>query len=136
MTCTKSTHNTQCQSTQDLIAKLDSPVNAPYVRQLIENAVASLRAEFFGGALTPELAQLQVRVQRATHCELLAVFFLLLNVDQAAKQAVYDLDVPATHPKITRFILDLRRQLVSTFFCTSQTAAEFAQECSDTYCIA
>ena len=132
MTCTKNT----CQSTQDLISKLDSPINAPYVRQLIDNAVASLRAEFFGGALTPELAQLQARVQRATHCELLAVFFLLLNIDQAAKQAVYDLDVPATHPKITRFILDLRRQLVSTFFCTAQTAAEFAQECSDTYCIA
>ena len=132
MTCTKNT----CQSTQDLIAKLDSPINAPYVRQLIDNAVASLRAEFFGGALTPELAQLQARVQRATHCELLAVFFLLLNIDQAAKQAVYDLDVPATHPKITRFLLDLRRQLVSTFFCTAQTAAEFAQECSDTYCIA
>ena len=135
MTCAqKSTH--VCQSTQDLISKLESPVNGPYVRQLIANAISSLQLEFFGGAPTPELAQLQRRVQRATHCELLAVFFLLLNVDQGAKQAVYDLDVPGTHPKITRFILDLRRQLVSTFFCTSQTVAEFAQECSDTYCIA
>jgi len=91
--------------------------------------------------VTPEFSPFQflqevLYQERQVRCELLAVFFLLLNIDQAAKQAVYDLDVPATHPKITRFILDLRRQLVSTFFCTAQTAAEFAQECSDTYCIA
>lgn len=124
------------QHTQDVISKIESPLNSDYVRALIDRAVDSLRAEFFGGALTPELAQLRARARRATHAELLALFFLLLNVDQGLKQAVYDLDVPQNHAKITRFVRDLRRQLVTTFFCSAQTVAEFVQECSETYCIA
>ena len=133
MTCTDTATR---QQTQDLLSKIESPLNGEYVRALVRGALDSLRLEFFGGALTPELAQLRERVERAPHAELLAVFFLLLNVDQGLKQAVYDLDVPDNHAKITRFILDLRRQLVTTFFCSTQTAAEFVQECSETYCIA
>jgi hypothetical protein len=133
MTCTQ--NNVECQSTKDLISKLESPLNSDYVRALIHKASKSLQLEFFDDSLTPELAQLHSRVQSATHSELLAVFFLLLNVDQGLKQIVYDLDVPDNHAKITRFIMDLRQQLVTTFFCSSQTLTEFVQECSDTYCI-
>ena len=132
MTCTQQNAR---QQTQDLISKIESPLNSEYVRALVDGAIESLRAEFFGGALTPELEQLRARVRSATHAELLAVFFLLLNVDQGLKQAVYDIDVQQNHAKITRFILDLRRQLVTTFFCSAQTVAEFVQECSETYCI-
>ena len=134
MTCAESKEKSQ--QTQDLISKIESPLNSEYVHALISGALDSLQREFFGGAPTPELAQLRERVRRAPHADLLAVFFLLLNVDQGLKQAVYDLDVPDNHAKITRFILDLRRQLVTTFFCSAQTVAEFVQECSETYCIA
>lgn len=134
MTCTQNSGDT-CQNTKDLISKLESPLNSDYIKILIHKSSQSLQREFFDDSLTPELAQLHSRIERATHCELLAVFFLLLNVDQGLKQAVYDLDVPDNHAKITRFIMDLRQQLVTTFFCSSQTVTEFVQECSDTYCI-
>jgi len=134
MTCTQNSGDT-CQNTKDLISKLESPLNSDYIKILIHKSSQSLQREFFDDSLTPELAQLHSRIERATHCELLAVFFLLLNVDQGLKQAVYELDVPDNHAKITRFIMDLRQQLVTTFFCSSQTVTEFVQECSDTYCI-
>jgi len=111
-------------------------VNEEYLRTLIEKGIDSLRVELLDGVVTAEIQGLQRSLQNATQCELLGIFFLLLNIDQGLKQTVFDLDVPTNNLKITRFMQDLRQDLVTKFFCSSQSMSEFVQECYDIYSIA
>lgn len=137
MTCAeRKTHAEECQGTHDFIGKIQSNVNSEYLRGLINTGIESLRAELLDGVVTPEIAQLQRYVQHATHCELLGIFFLLLNIEQGLKQTVFELDAPTNNLKITRFMQDLRQELVTKFFCSAQSMSDFVEECYDTYSIA
>ena len=42
----------------------------------------------------------------------------------------------SNHRKLTRFFLDLRQELVTLFFCTSQPVLHFAVKCKQGYLIA
>lgn len=135
MTCRRKEQH-ECQSTYDFIGKIQDKVNEAYLRALINTGIDSLRVELLDGVVTPEIQGLQRCLQHATQCELLGIFFLLLNIDQGLKQTVFDLDVPTNNLKITRFMQDLRQDIVTKFFCSSQSMSEFVQECYDIYSIA
>jgi hypothetical protein len=40
------------------------------------------------------------------------------------------------HGKLTRFFLDLRQELVTCFFCSSQPVRSYADKCREGYLIA
>jgi len=135
MTCRKREQE-ECQGTHDFIGKIQSKVNEEYLRALIEGGLDSLRVELLDGVVTAEIRGLQQCLQTATQCELLGIFFLILNIDQGLKQTVFDQDVPTNNLKITRFMQDLQQDIVTKFFCSSQSMSEFVQECYDIYSIA
>ena len=135
MTCRQKEQD-KCQGIHDFIGKIQSKVNEEYLRILINAGIDSLRVELLDGVVTAEIEGLRRHVQHATQCELLGIFFLLLNIDQGLKQTVFDLDVSTNNLKITRFMQDLRQDLVTKFFCSSQSMSEFVQECYDIYSIA
>ena len=112
--------------------------NRAWLAGIVCESLASLEGEFFTGGTnagcTP-VARLQALVREATHGELLALFYLLLNIDHTLKTRILLMD-SRNDKRIARFLLDLRQELVLGFFCSEQSVAEFVQACNDGYCIA
>jgi hypothetical protein len=102
----------------------------------IRESLDTLKNEFFGDAQCEciELVRSYVSSDETVHAHKVAVFFLLLNIDEKMKQKMMRLD--QNHAKLARFFLDLRKELVTVFFCTSQPVHQFVQQCRETYLIA
>jgi hypothetical protein len=131
MTCTA--HASQRHET-DIIEKITGPANAPYMLECIGTSLDFLQREYFGATQCEALEALRRHAPGAPHAEQVALFFLLLNIDRELKQRLMGLD--SNHRKLTRFYLDLRRELVTSFFCSSQPVLHFALKCKQGYLIA
>ena len=75
-----------------------------------------------------KLYMLQTRHGKRT-----ALAFVKIAHDMV-KQKLMSLD--SNHGKLTRFFLDLRQELVTSFFCSSQPVLLFALKCKQGYLIA
>ncbi len=131
MTCTA--HKSQGRST-DMIEKIIAPVNAEYMQACIYGSLDFLQAEFFAGARSDAIEVLRGYVGTAAHAHKVGIFFLLLNIDRQLKEKLMDLD--QNHAKLARFFSDLRLELVTVFFCSSQGVSGFVVQCTDGYRIA
>ena len=133
MTCTA--QNSQHYNT-DIIAKIIATCNQRYMEMCICESLDTLKSEFFADAPCEglELLRRYVSSDATVHTHKVAVFFLLLNIDEKMKQKMMQMD--QNHAKLARFFLDLRKELVTVFFCTSQPANQFVQQCRETYLIA
>ena len=131
MTCT--TQPSQRHET-DIIEKITAPANAAYMLECICGSLDFLQREFFGAAQCDALDVLRRHAPLAPHAQQVALFFLLLNIDRALKAKLMCQD--SNHRKFTRFFLDLRQELVTSFFCSSQPVLLFALKCKQGYLIA
>ena len=118
----------------NVLEKATHFLNQAWLAAEVRCSIDELEAEFFA-ADNAQIAKLRGLVRDATHGELLAVFYLLLNIDSRMKTRMLGLDAGNTK-RIARFVLDLRQELVVGFFCSPQSVAEFVQACGDGYCIA
>lgn len=79
------------------------------------------------------MQMLNDNLRTATHTAIVAVFFALLNVDANLKQRIYDMD-KGNACKIERFLLDLKFNLILTYFSDeTQSTATFVEQCFDAY---
>jgi hypothetical protein len=131
MTCT--TQASQRHET-DIIEKITGAANAPYMLACIDGSLQFLQREYFGATQCEALEVLRRHAPRAPHVQQVAIFFLLLNIDRELKQRLMGLD--NNHGKLTRFYLDLRHELVTCFFCSSQSVRTFADKSREGYLIA
>ena len=131
MTCT--THASQRHET-DIIEKIIGAANAPFMLACIDESLDFLQREFFAGTQCGALDVLRRHAPGAPHVQQVAIFFLLLNIDRELKQKLMALD--KNHRKLTRFYLDLRQELVTSFFCSSQPVHTFTGKCREGYLIA
>ena len=129
MTCTSTM---QSQNTD--IEKIISPINDAYLHMCIYESLAFLQKEFFGETPCPAIEVLRAYVSRAVHADKVGIFFLLLNIDQHLKEKLMQLH--QNHAKLARFFMDLRQELVTMFFCSSQPVLDFVLQCQQTYLIA
>ena len=135
MTCNE---NMSSEQVVNVLEKAAHVLNRGWLQEMVEGSLAALDAEFFAGAgkaPSAQVAKVRALVAGATHTELLAVFYLLLNIDAGLKTRVLALDV-GNRARIGRFLLDLRQELVLEFFCSGQSVAAFVQACGEGYCIA
>jgi hypothetical protein len=88
----------------------------------------------YTGTTCDALDVLRRHAPAAPHAQQVALFFLLLNIDRELKQRLMRLD--SNHGKLTRFYLDLRQELVTSFFCSRQDVVGFADKCRQGYLIA
>ena len=116
----------------NVLEKATHVLNREWLAGVVEDSIAGLEAEFFASGGNAQVAKLRGMVRDATHAELLAIFYLLLNIDVRLKTRVLEMD-GGNSKKIGRFVLDLRQELVVGFFCSPQTTAEFVQACGDGY---
>jgi hypothetical protein len=127
MTCTST-----IQSQNIDIEKIVSPINDAYLETCIYESLVFLEKEFFGETKCQAIQVLRDYVSRAVHAHKVGIFFLLLNIDRNLKEKLMHLD----HAKMARFFMDLRQELVTTFFCSSQPVLDFVLQCQQTYRIA
>jgi hypothetical protein len=119
----------------DILEKVTHPINGEFLDAFIRDTVASLKTEFFAATGCPKLDAVQEAARRGTHTERLAIFYLLLNIDAPLKTRILCMD-EGNKAKIGRFLQDLRNELVTTYFCSSQSVPEFAKACKEAYWIA
>ena len=133
MTCT--VQSMQSQNT-DIIDKIISPINERFLEACIEESLASLQSEFFPDAPCESLEKLRSYARRGetAHAHKVGIFFLLLNIDRKLKQRLMHAD--QNHAKLARFFMDLRQELVTVFFCSSQDVPGFVVKCKQGYLIA
>jgi hypothetical protein len=131
MTCTAQASQ---RHETDIIEKITAPLNAPYMLACIFESLDFLQREFFGATQCEALEVLRGHAPRAPHAQQVALFFLLLNIDRELKKKLMCQD--SNHRKLTRFFLDLRQELVTSFFCSSQPVLHFAHKCKQGYLIA
>jgi hypothetical protein len=131
MTCTAQASQ---RHETDIIEKITGAANAPYMLQCIDGSLDFLQREYFAGTQCEALEALRRHAPRAPHAQQVALFFLLLNIDRELKHKLMCLD--QNHSKLTRFYLDLRHELVTGFFCSSQDVRTFTGKCREVYMIA
>ena len=146
MTCTETATSVCVQDTEhaqgegdypiaDILDKVTHPINGEFLDVFIRDTIASLRTDFFAATGCPKLDTVQEVARRGTHTERLAIFYLLLNIDARLKTRILCMD-EGNRVKIGRFLQDLRNELVTTYFCSSQSVPEFAKACKEAYWIA
>jgi len=131
MTCTAQIM--QSQNT-DIIERIIAPINEKYLDACIEESLAFLKDEFFRNEACEALEKVRSYARGAVHAHKVGIFFLVLNIDRTLKQKMMDAD--KNHAKLARFFLDLRQELVTGFFCSSQPVPEFVDKCKQGYLIA
>jgi hypothetical protein len=119
----------------NVLEKATHVLNREWVAGVVEDSIAGLEAEFFAGGGNAQVGKLRGLLKDATHAEMVAVFFLLLNIDERMKRRMLEMD-SGNAKRIGRFVLDLRQELVVEFFCSPQTTVEFVRACEDGYRIA
>ena len=121
---------------QNIISRLFCVINRNLVTQLITDSIDNLTQMYFGGRHTSETNSIHTQLPGFSHSQLLSVFLLLLNIDQALKETVMVMDVTQNHRKITRFYMDLKLDAVVKFFSTeSMSVSDFVHYCEELYII-
>lgn len=121
----------------NMIQLLFSSYQQPFLTKLVTESIASISRIFFDGRYTTDLTTLHHHVAKASHLELLAIFFLLLNVDQTLKKTVMKLEIESNYAKIERFLLDLRQILVVQFSINEEISlTKFVEQCEEYWILA
>ena len=123
--------------THNIIYFLQQDEYREMLKKMIEQSLSSIQQHFYGGCEPVQINTLRARLTQSTHIQNLAVFFLLLNVDADLKSMIMDMEVRNNHAKLTRFMLDLRKERVPLFYTNErQTVVDFVDKCMDNYLIA
>ena len=107
------------------------------LRLLVERSLNTLSKTFYSGESAPEIADMRALAAAESHTTLLALFFLLLNVDIDLKEHILTSEDPSRRDKLVRFMLDLRQHVTMRFFTNDATSpAAFVDMCREFYLLA
>ena len=109
------------------------------IRSCILDSIKCIQVMFFEQASEPcrQLQVLREAVPVAPLHTLLAIFFLLLNVEKSLKERIFYIEVQRNHAKLARFLMDLRSSIVTDFFTDERkTTLFFVETCEDCYVLA
>ena len=102
------------------------PLNHSLLRKLCSRSLTTLGTQFDVKMNTHAVVQLKnlTADENCPHTTHLALFFLLLNVDQKLKEDIMKAENKHMHPKLTRFFLDLKDEAVRPYFCDESLSNE------------
>lgn len=121
----------------NVIELLFSSYQHSLLLKLVHESISAISEIFFQGKYTTELATLFNHVNTVSHMELIAIFFLLLNVDQTLKRKIKSLEIESNHKKLERFLLDLRRSIVVQFAINEDMSlTQFVEQCEEYWVLA
>lgn len=120
-----------------MIELLFSSYQHSLLLKLVHESISAISEIFFQGKYTTELSTLFNHVNTVSHMELIAIFFLLLNVDQTLKRKIKSLEIESNHKKLERFLLDLRRSIVVQFAINEDMSlTQFVEQCEEYWVLA
>lgn len=100
---------------------------------MVCEALQSVHANILEGAADSAAVRLQALVARMSSVSILSLFFALLNVDDALKKTLFEMESGPRHKKLVRFLIDLRKTVVLFFTDTRMSNARFVQQCEELY---
>lgn len=121
----------------NVIAQLMMPYHADLLTRLVNESIADIARVFYDNKMPTELTLLQTTMSKASHNTRLAVFFLLLNVNQHLKSRIQQLEIEKNQRKLERFLIDLKRVLVVQFFVNEGVNVQaFVRQCEENWVLA
>ena len=118
----------------NLLERLFMASNMPLLRNLVLDSIDSIKRSVFAGRSTEETVQMRANAKTGSHCVLLALFMLLLNVDHELKSTVMAYEFEDNKPKLVRFMHDLRHSHVIEFFTDELVdVSQFVLQCENSY---
>lgn len=125
------------QRTSNVINLIQTPEYTETLHNMVNQALNNIQRLFYADRESMEMHKLRSKLETASHAQWLAVFFLLLNVEEGLKTDLLNMEVIENQRKVTRFLLDLRNERVPMFFTNEyESVPSFVEKCNDTYCIA
>lgn len=120
----------------DLIEHVMQPHNIDALRECVMRSILSIEKDIFDAEATTESNAMRHTATHADHVVLLALFMLLLNVDEQLKDSVVCAATGEKKHKIVRLLEDLRKRLVLDYFTNEEISTHaFVGLCEDTYVI-
>lgn len=92
-----------------------------------------MHAGILENATDSAAVRLQRLVPRMSTINMLSLFFALLNVDENLKKTIFQMENGPRHKKLVRFLIDLRKTVVSFFTDTRVSNTKFVQQCEELY---
>lgn len=133
MTSTNSAPQSMTSSFPNVLQRVHEVEHRDFVLHEIDESFRSISQTFYDNRTTQVMQMLNENLRTATHSAILAVFFALLNVDANLKQKIYKMD-EGNACKIERFLIDLKFNLILTYFSDeAQSTAGFVEKCFDAY---
>jgi hypothetical protein len=105
-----------------------------FLYDLLLKGLNSIQQEHFHSQPSPQLQEIIHFSKIAPHTSTLTLFFLVLNLDSTLKELVWDIETEQNHPKLERFLIDLKNTLI-TDFCMNETMSShmFLNNCWECY---
>ena len=105
-----------------------------FLYDLLLTGLNSIQQEHFHNQPSPQLQDIIQFSKLASHTSTLTLFFLVLNVDSTLKQIIWDMETEQNHPKLERFLIDLKNTLI-TDFCMNEAMSlhMFLNSCWEYY---
>ena len=124
------------------IERLILPINKSTLHQVVVESIQAIIKVFYNPQLYPDAVDATAEanafiatIDNVSHMTLLAVFFLLLNVDSTLKSRIANLEV--NKRKLTRFFFDLNKYAVSKFLDSeTMSVADFVFLAEELYILA
>jgi len=120
-----------------LITRLLIKVNEHNLRTYCKDSIKRICNEYKVRADAPVVCQVQEGMQELSYTHSLALFFLLLNIDTALKQAILDSESLQQQRKCVNFFINLRRHVIPEFLSTEECDVRvFVAQCEDAWNVA
>lgn len=86
---------------------------------------------------TVQVVKSLINMDNTSHIELLAIFFLLLNIDTNLKESMMRSDTEQQQRKIENFCMNLRKHIVTGYLSMDKSSTEsFVTQCSEAWAVA
>ncbi len=121
-----------------LIPRLLMHANKEYMQKFCAQSLESICMQYGVPSKHATVrATMDCIAQEMSFTDTLSVFFVLLNIDTTMKERMMLSETEAQQQKIANFLMNLRKNLVSTYMSTNEcTTCKFVTSCTDAWSVA
>lgn len=121
---------------ENSILHITNSRNVSILKKFIHKSLESIQNVFYKKEENAFISSLSGMVENLCVCDMIFLFYALLNVDAYLKNELFKMEPKHNRPKLCRFLLDLRKLFVN-FMTKSQTMTlDFINQCEEAYVIA
>ena len=119
-----------------LITRIFMSINKEHIRTYCKESLARVCKQYCIPLQNSTIEHIHSLLceQRISHTDLLALFFILFNVDTELKNSMMQSDTEQQRRKIGNFSMNMRKHIIPDFLSVDKsTAHTFVTQCSDAW---